>query len=45
VSAEDAWEICLSANIRARLSVEAQEGFRAFRERRAPVWPGPGGDK
>ena len=45
VSAEEAWEICLAANIRARLSVEAQEGFRAFRERRSPVWPGPGGDE
>jgi enoyl-CoA hydratase/carnithine racemase len=41
-SAEEAWEICVSANIRARLSPEAQEGFRAFRERRTPVWPGLG---
>ncbi|HKY71517.1 MAG TPA: enoyl-CoA hydratase-related protein [Nitrospira sp.] len=40
VSAEEAREICVSANIRARLSPEAQEGFRAFRERRTPVWPG-----
>ena len=39
VPAEEAWEICVSANIRARLSPEAQEGFRAFRERRTPVWP------
>ena len=45
VSAEEAWEICVAANIRARLSVEAQEGFQAFRERRAPVWPSPGGDE
>ena len=44
VSAEEAWEICLSANIRARLSLEAQEGFRAFRERRTPVWPSPAGE-
>jgi methylglutaconyl-CoA hydratase len=43
LSAEEAWEICVGANIRARLSVEAQEGFCAFRERRAPVWPNPGG--
>jgi methylglutaconyl-CoA hydratase len=43
VSAEEVWEICVGANIRARLSMEAQEGFRAFRERRAPVWPSPGG--
>ena len=41
VSPEDAWETCVSANIRARLSPEAQEGFRAFRERRAPIWPKP----
>lgn len=45
VTAEEAWEVCVSANIRARLSVEAQEGFRAFRERRAPVWPASGGDE
>ena len=43
VPAEEAWEICLGANVRARLSVEAQEGFRAFREHRAPVWPDSGG--
>ena len=43
VSAEEAWEICVGANIRARLSLEAQEGFRAFRERRAPAWPSSGG--
>jgi methylglutaconyl-CoA hydratase len=43
VSVEEAWEVCVGANIRARLSVEAEEGFRAFRERRAPVWPNPGG--
>ena len=45
VSGEEGWEICLSANIRARVSAEAQEGFRAFRERRAPVWPRPGSDQ
>ena len=45
VSAEEGWEICVGANIRARLSVEAQEGFQAFRERRAPVWPSSGGDE
>ena len=43
VSAEEAWEVCVGANIRARLSVEAEEGFRAFRERRAPTWPDPEG--
>jgi methylglutaconyl-CoA hydratase len=41
-SAEEAWDICVSANIRARLSTEAQEGFRAFRERRTPIWTDPG---
>lgn len=45
VSAEEVWEICVGANIRARLSMEAQEGFRAFRERRVPVWPSPAGDE
>jgi methylglutaconyl-CoA hydratase len=45
VSAEEAWEVCVGANIRARLSAEAQEGFRAFRERRAPVWPDPDSSK
>jgi methylglutaconyl-CoA hydratase len=44
-SAEEAWEICLGANIQARLSAEAQEGFRAFRERRLPVWRVPDGAK
>lgn len=44
VSAEAAWEACLDANVRARLSVEAQEGFRAFRERRPPIWVDPSGD-
>jgi methylglutaconyl-CoA hydratase len=42
VPAEEARELCVSANIRARLSREAQEGFRAFRERRTPIWPAPG---
>jgi methylglutaconyl-CoA hydratase len=41
VSRQEAWEICVGANVRARLSREAQEGFRAFHERRAPIWPGP----
>jgi methylglutaconyl-CoA hydratase len=45
VSAEEVWEICVGANIRARLSTEAQEGFRAFREHREPVWPTPDGDE
>ena len=32
------WSICVEANVHARLSAEAQEGLRAFLERRAPVW-------
>ncbi len=32
------WGTCVEANVRARLSAEAQEGLRAFLERRAPVW-------
>ncbi|HKT34648.1 MAG TPA: enoyl-CoA hydratase-related protein [Nitrospira sp.] len=42
---EDTWKLCMEANVQARLSPEAQEGFRAFRERRAPVWPDPGVDQ
>ena len=41
VSTEEAWEVCVDANLRARLSMEAQEGCRAFRERRAPLWADP----
>lgn len=32
-------KVCLEANVRARLSAEAREGLRAFRERREPSWP------
>ncbi|MBL8037881.1 MAG: enoyl-CoA hydratase/isomerase family protein [Nitrospira sp.] len=32
------WNAGIEANAYARLSVEAQEGFRAFLERRSPVW-------
>ena len=42
ISPEEAWDVCVNANVQARLSKEAQEGFRAFRERRAPVWPRSG---
>jgi methylglutaconyl-CoA hydratase len=42
---EDAWKACVDANVRARLSEEAQEGVRAFHDRRAPVWGGPTEDK
>ncbi len=40
---EEEWKACLDANVRARLSGEAQEGLRAFRDRRAPVWTPAGG--
>jgi methylglutaconyl-CoA hydratase len=35
---EERWKTCVEGNVRARLSAEAQEGLRAFRERRAPDW-------
>ncbi len=44
LSVEDAWVACVESNVRARLSVEAQQGVRAFRERRAPTWADPSGD-
>lgn len=34
----DRWSTCVEANVHARLSAEAQEGLRAFLERRSPVW-------
>lgn len=36
------WKACVEANAHARLSAEAQEGLRAFLEKRAPVWIDPG---
>jgi methylglutaconyl-CoA hydratase len=41
LSTEDIWKTCVDANVRARLSEEAQEGLRAFRDRRPPLWDGP----
>lgn len=38
VSDDERWHAGIEANARARLSAEAQEGFRAFLERRSPVW-------
>jgi methylglutaconyl-CoA hydratase len=32
------WTVCAEANAHARLSAEAQEGLRAFREKRSPAW-------
>ncbi len=39
VPEEGTWRLGIQTNVRARLSAEAQEGLRAFRERREPVWP------
>ena len=38
LSDDERWKACVESNIQARLSAEAQEGLRAFRERRAPTW-------
>jgi methylglutaconyl-CoA hydratase len=45
MSTEEAWKVCMDANVKARLSAEAQEGLRAFQDRRAPVWTDPSGGK
>ena len=45
LSAQEAWDTCMDANLRARLSLEAQEGLRAFREHRAPMWADPTGEE
>lgn len=38
LSHEERWKACVEGNVQARLSSEAQEGTRAFRERRTPNW-------
>ena len=43
LSREEHWKACVEGNVRARLSSEAQEGIRAFRERRTPNWVLPTG--
>lgn len=45
LSHEERWKACVEGNVRARLSSEAQEGIRAFRERRTPSWVMPTGGK
>lgn len=37
-SDDERWSDGVEANAQARLSAEAQEGFRAFLERRPPIW-------
>lgn len=38
VSDDERWSVGIEANAHARISAEAQEGLRAFLERRAPRW-------
>ncbi|UVT15070.1 MAG: enoyl-CoA hydratase/isomerase family protein [Nitrospira sp.] len=38
-SDNERWHAGVKANVRARLSAEAREGFQAFLEKRRPVWP------
>lgn len=40
LSEDEQWKLAVETNVRARLSLEAREGLRAFREKREPVWPG-----
>ena len=42
---DERWNIGIEANARARLSAEAQEGFRAFLERRPPKWTAMSGNQ
>ena len=42
---DERWNAGIEANVHARLSAEAQEGFRAFLERRSPVWAAMSGDQ
>jgi methylglutaconyl-CoA hydratase len=44
LSADEQAKAGVEGNVQARLSVEAQEGLRAFRERREPVWVTAAGD-
>jgi methylglutaconyl-CoA hydratase len=43
LSDDERWKACVEANVQARLSAEAQEGIRAFYERRRPAWSTPAG--
>jgi methylglutaconyl-CoA hydratase len=40
LSEDEQGKLAVETNVRARLSPEAREGLRAFREKREPVWPG-----
>lgn len=39
LSEEERWKVAVETHVQARVSEEAQEGLRAFREKRKPVWP------
>jgi methylglutaconyl-CoA hydratase len=43
LSGDERWRACIEANSHARLSAEAQEGLRAFLERRSPIWAATSG--
>lgn len=45
LSDDERWRACAEANAHARLSAEAQEGLRAFLERRSPVWTATSGER
>lgn len=45
VSDDERWSVGIEANVHARISAEAQEGFRAFLERRSPLWAGTSGNQ
>lgn len=38
LSEDEQWKLAVETNVQARLSPEAREGARAFREKRKPVW-------
>lgn len=44
LSDDERWKACAHANVQARLSAEAQEGLRAFLERRSPIWAAMSGE-
>lgn len=43
LSGDERWSACIEANSQSRLSAEAQEGLRAFLERRSPIWAATSG--
>ena len=45
LSNEESWKASVAWNVRARISSEAQEGLRAFREHQSPNWTMSAGNK